>query len=120
MSVPRFAEEPMVRRLSAGGRWIRTVGPAHMTPRLFRQSARRQKVERVGLAPLFDLSGTESLDLEPATESERIGKFHTCTHGSCFPGICVSKALPAPAQQNENPSTVDVLLRLTSGINDGS
>src|SRR5215813_4448568 len=99
MSVPRFAEEPMVRRLSAGGRWIRTVGPAHRTPRLFRQSARRQKVERVGLAPLFDLSGTESLDLEPATESERIGKFHTCTHGSCFPGICVSKALPAPAQQ---------------------
>jgi len=42
-------------RLSAEGGWIRTVGPAHRYPGLFREGGEA----RVGREPLFDCGGTD-------------------------------------------------------------
>jgi hypothetical protein len=63
------------------------------TPGLFRLGVRYQKVERVGLEPLFDLSGTESSDPDPPSPSQ--ADFRTCTADRVLPESLSSQSFRA-------------------------
>jgi hypothetical protein len=96
---------------ATGGRRIRTAGPVYRIPRLFRERARRQNVERVGLELLFDFSGTESSDLEPATGSVRSAISHVHPCSCCWPQQRATRAVLSAAPRANDPVTPDMLNR---------
>jgi len=105
---PKNASRSVRRSLPAGRRWIRTVGPVYRIPRLFRERAKRPKVERVGLELLFDFSGTKSSYLEPATGSVRSAISHVHPCSCCWPQRATRAGSSAAPRAND-PVTPDML-----------